>query len=205
MSWSEFPIGGKVSCLLRLCGQFVRNRSKIISVLVGLSTICSSELSFTRSISWLCCFESDFPGMVHGTDQSMFPRLKSPPIIMLVLVFLFILPVALYLGIRRLREGDSNSQWLVFWHLRYWLLPICSRNQFATRVLQLIVCWMRWQLVPRHGSDFVYFGLFDTLHSHQLENIHAMVYLDLTTSLYRGLCPVLMSVLSHQVPVFCSW
>ena len=52
MSWSGFPIGGRVSKLWSADLLLVRNKSNILSPLVGLSIICSmlwcSEMSMRR-------------------------------------------------------------------------------------------------------------------------------------------------------------
>jgi hypothetical protein len=41
--------------------------------------IINSIWSAIISSSWWCCFASGFPVMNEGIDQSMLPRLKSPP------------------------------------------------------------------------------------------------------------------------------
>ena len=41
MSWSAFPIGGRVSTFWSADLLLVRNKSNILSPLVGLSIICS--------------------------------------------------------------------------------------------------------------------------------------------------------------------
>ena len=52
MSWSAFPIGGRVSKFWSADLLLVRNKSNILSPLVGLSIICSmlwcNEMSMRR-------------------------------------------------------------------------------------------------------------------------------------------------------------
>ena len=79
MSWSDLPIGGSVFVPLKSDGVLVNMRSRVRSPRVGLSTICSRDMSFKISISLWWCALSDLPGITLGIDQSMWPRLKSPP------------------------------------------------------------------------------------------------------------------------------
>ena len=79
MSWSASPIGGRVHNLLRFDGLFISRRSNVLSFRVGLSVTWCKLWSAIISSSWWCCFASGFPVMNEGIDQSMLPRLKSPP------------------------------------------------------------------------------------------------------------------------------
>ena len=57
MSWSAFPIGGRVSKFWSADLLLVRNKSNILSPLVGLSIICSmlwwNEMSMRRLVNLL--------------------------------------------------------------------------------------------------------------------------------------------------------
>ena len=76
-SWSLIP--GTIVDLSTRVGLVVKNKSKVLFILVGSRTICSSPTSFEISSRILDSPGAVPPGLGLSISQSISGRLKSPP------------------------------------------------------------------------------------------------------------------------------